>query len=146
MPDTVARFTISVPPELLSSFDAVSATKGYTSRSEAVRDALRDYLVAHEWESDGTGPDDRSEVVGTITLVYDHEIRRLSDELMERQHRVHAHILSTLHVHLDDRNCLEVIVVRGRREEIVDLADSLISLRGVKFGRLVNATTGADLV
>ncbi len=145
MPDTVARFTISVPPELLSSFDDVSTNKGYSSRSEAVRDALRDYLVAHNWNADGTGSDGTGEVVGTITLVYDHEMRRLNEELLDRQHRHHTQVLSTLHIHLDPKNCLEVIVVRGKRQEIMELADSLISLRGVKFGRLVNATTGAGL-
>ena len=141
MPDSVARFTISVPPELLATFDEVCAGKGYTSRSEAVRDAIRDYLIAHEWASH----EDEGEVVGTITLVYDHEIRKLSDELLERQHRKHAQILSSLHVHLDARNCLEVVVVRGTGREVAALADLLISLRGVKHGRLVSSTTGTEL-
>jgi len=141
MPDTVARFTISVAPELLSMFDEVSASKGYASRSEAVRDAIREYLVAHEWSAEGAD----GEVVGTVTLVYDHEIRHLSEELLERQHRHLAHVLSSMHVHLDRRNCLEVIVVRGQRTEVAALADELISLRGVKHGRLVCTTTGSEL-
>lgn len=141
MPDNVARFTISVAPELLASFDEVCAGKGYASRSEAVRDAIRDYLVQHTWTSEG----DEKEVVGTITLVYDHAIRRLSDELLERQHEAHHHVLSALHVHLDRQNCLEVLVVRGSRGEVTELADQLISLRGVKFGRLVCATSGSEL-
>jgi CopG family transcriptional regulator, nickel-responsive regulator len=141
MPDSVARFTISVPPELLATFDEVSAGKGYTSRSEAVRDAIREYLITHDWGAKG----DEGEVVGTITLVYDHEIRKLSDELLERQHRKHTHVLSSLHVHLDARNCLEVVVVRGTGKEVAALADELISLRGVKHGRLVCGTTGTDL-
>src|SRR5687768_3763578 len=113
MADTVARFTISVPPSLLAKFDEVCAGKGYTSRSEAVRDAIREYLVTHEWSTGG----DTHEVVGTITLVYDHELRHLSNELVERQHRHHTHILSAMHVHLDERNCLEVLVVRGSQVE-----------------------------
>ncbi len=141
MAETVARFTVSVPPELLALFDEVSAGKGYVSRSEAVRDALREYLVAHEWTGDGQD----GEVVGTITLVYDHEVRRLSDELLERQHRRHTHVLSSLHVHLDARHCLEVVIVRGNRAEVAAMADELISLRGVKHGRLVCTTTGIDL-
>lgn len=141
MPDSVARFTISVAPELLTTFDEVCASKGYASRSEAVRDAIREYLVSHEWTGDGGD----GEVVGTVTLVYDHESRRLSDELVERQHRNHARVLSSMHVHLDPRNCLEVIVVRGNRGEVASLADELISLRGVKHGRLVCTTTGSDL-
>jgi CopG family nickel-responsive transcriptional regulator len=141
MPDNVSRFTISIAPELLATFDEVCAGKGYASRSEAVRDAIRDYLVAHEWTAQG----ERGEVVGTITLLYDHEIRRLSDELLERQHEHHSHVLSTMHIHLDARNCLEVVVVRGTAHEVAHLADALISLRGVKHGRLVCTTTGADL-
>ena len=141
MPDTVARFTISVPPELLAMFDEVSAGKGYASRSEAVRDAIREYLVTHEWTADGEG----GEVVGTITLLYDHESHRLPEELQERQHRRQGSILSSMHVHLDGRNCLEVIVVRGSRGDVTGLADALISLRGVKHGRLVCTTTGSEL-
>ena len=142
MPDAVARFTISIPPELLTTFDEVCAGKGYTSRSEAVRDAIRDYLVAHDWSPQS---DNGSEVVGTITLVYDHEVRRLSDELLERQHRHHTRILSSLHVHLDAQNCLEVVVVKGPGGEVSALADELISLRGVKHGRLVCSTAGTGL-
>jgi CopG family nickel-responsive transcriptional regulator len=83
--------------------------------------------------------------VGTITLVYDHESRRLTDELTERQHRHHTQVLSSLHIHLDRHNCLEVVVVRGTSQEVASLADELISLRGVKHGRLVCSTTGSDL-
>lgn len=142
MPDSVARFTVSIPPELLATFDEVCASKGYGSRSEAVRDAIRDYLVAHNWTND----EGEGEVVGSVTLVYDHESRRLSDELVERQHRSHAHVLSSLHVHLDARNCMEVVVLRGSRKEVAALADELISLRGVKHGRLVCSTTGSELL
>ena len=142
MPESVARFTISIPPELLATFDEVCAGKGYASRSEAIRDAIRDYLIAHDW----AGSNDDHEVVGTITLVYDHESRRLTDELTERQHRHHTHVLSSLHIHLDRHNCLEVVVVRGTGKEVAALADELISLRGVKHGRLVCSTTGSDLL
>lgn len=143
MPDAVARFTISIPPDLLTTFDEVCASKGYTSRSEAVRDAIRDYLVAHEWS--GEEATNGQEVVGTITLVYDHEVRRLPDELLERQHRHHPRVLSSLHIHLDEKNCLEVVVVKGTGSEVTALADELISLRGVKHGRLVCSTAGATL-
>lgn len=142
MPDAVARFTVSIPPDLLTTFDEVCASKGYNSRSEAIRDAIRDYLVAHEWSGEEANG---REVVGTITLVYDHEVRRLSDELLERQHRYHSRILSSLHVHLDEKNCLEVVIVKGSGAEVTALADELISLRGVKHGRLVCSTAGAGL-
>jgi CopG family nickel-responsive transcriptional regulator len=143
MPDAVARFTISIPPELLTTFDEVCASKGYTSRSEAVRDAIRDYLVSHDWSNgNGTGA---GEVVGTITLVYDHDTRRLTDELLERQHRNHSRVLSSLHVHLDAKSCLEVVVVKGSGPEVTAFADELISLRGVKHGRLVCSTSAGGL-
>lgn len=141
MPDAVARFTISIPPELLTTFDEVCASKGYTSRSEAVRDAIRDYLVSHDW-SGGNGA---GEVVGTITLVYDHDTRRLTDELLERQHRNHSRVLSSLHVHLDAKSCLEVVVVKGSGPEVTAFADELISLRGVKHGRLVCSASAGGL-
>ncbi len=135
MSEPVARFTVSIPPDLLEGFDNVCAKKGYSSRSEAIRDAIRDYLVSHAWDEAETQSD--AELVGSIVLLYDHEIRKLSEELLEHQHHHHSHVLSSLHVHLDARNCLEVIVVRGNRAEVTQLADSLIALKGVKFGRLV---------
>jgi CopG family nickel-responsive transcriptional regulator len=141
MPDAVARFTVSIPPELLTTFDEVCAHKGYASRSEAIRDAIRDYLVAHQWGAE----EQAGEMVGTITLVYDHEVRHLADQLTQRQHQHHAHVLSSLHIHLDARNCLEVVVVRGTGAQVTALADELISLRGVKHGRLVCSTAGADI-
>ena len=142
MSDSVARFTISVAPELLSRFDEVSAGKGYASRSEAVRDAMRDYLVAHEWTAQG----DAGEVVGTVTLVYDLESHGLFEELRERRRREGVQVLACMEVHLDPRNCLELLVVRGPHAEIAVMADELISLRGVKHGTLVSTTTGATLV
>jgi len=134
----IERFTISIPPELLTTFDEVCAAKGYASRSEAVRDAIRNYLVAHEW---GLQASD-TEVVGTITLVYDHDNHRLASRLLDEQHARHDQVLSTLHVHLDASNCLEVIVLRGPAPEVAALADRLISLRGVKHGRLVTSSAG----
>lgn len=141
MSEPVARFTVSVPQPLLNNFDEICAEKGYGSRSEAVRDALRDYLVNHQWQHDRAS----GQVVGAIVLVYDHAMRRLSDELLERQHHHHHQVLSSMHVHLDERNCLEVIIVRGTGEQVTQLADALISLRGVKHGRLVSTTTGSDI-
>jgi CopG family nickel-responsive transcriptional regulator len=133
MPDTVARFTISIPPELLAAFDDVCAGKGYASRSEAVRDALRDYLVAHEWAE---GEADR-EGTGTVTLVYDAAVRGLAAELAERRRQRRAEVLSCQELVLDDRHCLQVVAVRGRYRDLGALADALVSLDGVSFGRLV---------
>ncbi|HUV04041.1 MAG TPA: nickel-responsive transcriptional regulator NikR, partial [Armatimonadota bacterium] len=113
--------------------------KGYSNRSEAIRDIMRDYLVEGEWES-GQG-----EVVGTVTIVYDHHVRELSNVLTNLQHGFHDAILCTTHVHLDEHNCLEVVVVKGTSEQVRAIADRLISTRGVKHGKLVCTTSGECL-
>jgi CopG family nickel-responsive transcriptional regulator len=124
---------------LLARFDQLIAEKGYANRSEAIRDLIRDELVEQSWEEDD------EETVGTITLVYDHEVRDLSERLIDFQHQVHGAVISSLHVHLDKHNCLEVLVVRGKGREIRKVADRLIGTRGVKHGKLVTTTTGRDV-
>ena len=86
-----------------------------------------------------------SNVVGTVTLVYDHHVRMLSERLTDMQHDHHHNILSTLHVHLDHDNCLEVLVVKGKAEAVREIADALISTKGVKHGRLTITSSGAEL-
>ena len=134
----LTRFGVSIDEQLLDRFDRHIAAKGYSNRSEALRDLIRDCLVEDDWASD-------AEVVGTITLVYDHRVRELEDRLTDMQHHSHEHVLSSLHVHLDADNCLEVIVVRGHAEEVKHLASHLIGARGVKHGKLVMSTTGFAL-
>ena len=133
----LSRIGVAIDSDLLESFDEHIARRGYTNRSEAFRDLIRQDLVEHASES----PDAR--VIGTVTLVYDHHVRMLSDRLTDLQHDAHHIILSTLHVHLDHDNCLEVIVVKGKSGEVRRVADALISTKGVKLGRLT--ITGADL-
>lgn len=135
----LTRFGVSIPSGLLSRFDALISGKGYSNRSEALRDLIRDRLVEEEWKA-GKG-----EVVGTVTLVYDHHVRELSRRLIELQHQHHAEILSTLHIHLDGHHCLEVLAVRGRAKEVRRIADRLIGTKGVKHGKLVTTTTGKAL-
>ena len=115
------------------------AEKGYTNRSLAVADMVRDWLVEHR-QSFG----DR-EIAGTITLVYDHHKPHLQDVLTDIQHEHHQTIISTLHVHLDHHNCLEVLAVKGKAAVIKRMADALIGTRGVKHGKLTITTTGKDL-
>lgn len=134
------RFGVSIPAELVDAFDRLIESKGYRTRSEAVRDLMRDALVESEWESD------TSEVVGTVTIVYDHETRELARMLTHLQHHQLDSIVSTTHVHLDEHYCMEVVVVRGSAEEVRAIADRLISTRGVKHGKLVCTTTGKSLV
>ena len=135
----LSRIGVAIDSDLLQKFDRLISGRGYTNRSEAFRDLIRDELVERAWES----PD--SNVVGTVTLVYDHHVRMLSDKLTDLQHDHHRSILSTLHVHLDHDNCLEVLVVRGKASAVRKIADALISTKGVMHGRLTITTSGAEL-
>lgn len=139
MPEVI-RFSVSSDERLLEKFDALSEKKGYVNRSEAIRDLMRNALVEDQWA------EGEAEAVGTLTLVYDHHFSDLSDKLNERQHSHHEAIVSTLHIHLDAHNCLEVVVLRGKANEIKRLADGLIGTKGVKHGQFVATTTGNDLV
>jgi CopG family nickel-responsive transcriptional regulator len=136
----VTRFGVSIPAELVQSFDALIRSKGYRTRSEAIRDMMRDHLVEAEWESAET------EIVGTVTIVYDHEVRELPQSLTGLQHESHGTVICSTHVHLDHHNCLEIIVLKGSAEDVRAIADRLISTKGVKHGKLVCTTTGRELV
>ena len=133
----LARFGISIDPLLLNSFDQLITDKGYDNRSEAIRDMIRSTLMEDQLDRTDTTP-----TVGTVTLVYDHHTRDLSDKLTEHQHSHHDAIVSTLHVHLDAHHCLEVVVVRGTAAKVKRLADELIGTKGVKHGKLVLTTAG----
>lgn len=133
------RFGVSMEQDLLRSFDELLDKIGYSSRSEAVRDLIRKKLVEEEWK------DTNREVVGIITIVYEHEMRELTESLTSIQHRHYKQIVSTMHVHLDKHNCLEVLIVRGKSATIKEIAERLISTRGVKHGRLTTTTTGKKL-
>jgi CopG family nickel-responsive transcriptional regulator len=135
----LSRIGVAIDSDLLEKFDSMIAQRGYTNRSEAFRDIIRDELVEKAWQSPGTP------VVGTVTLVYDHHVRLLNEKLTSLQHDFHHSILSTLHVHLDHDHCLEVLVVRGKAGEVQKVADTLISTKGVKHGRLTITSSGAEL-
>jgi CopG family nickel-responsive transcriptional regulator len=135
----LTRFGISLDGGLLKRFDRLIGLKGYQNRSEAIRDLIRDTLVREEWE-EGT-----AETAGTITLVYSHDTHELQDTLTDLQHRHHAAIVSTMHIHLDGHNCLEVLVVKGKGRELRKIADRLIGTKGVKHGKLTLATTGKGM-
>jgi CopG family transcriptional regulator, nickel-responsive regulator len=135
----LSRIGVAIDSDLLKKFDRLIGKRGYTNRSEAFRDLIRDELVETEWESG------ERHVVGTVTIVYDHHVRMLNEKLTDLQHEFFHHVLSTLHVHLDHDHCLEVLVVRGKAAEVQKIADSLISTRGVKHGKLSITSTGAGL-
>lgn len=134
------RFGVAMDDDLLGKFDRVIDRKGYENRSEAIRDLVRNLLVEEEWAAG------EEETVGTITLVYDHHVHDLQDTLTDLQHNLHEAIISTIHVHLDAHNCLEVLIVKGKSGDIKAAADRLIGTKGVKHGRLTMTTTGKELV
>jgi CopG family nickel-responsive transcriptional regulator len=135
----ITRFGISMDNKLLIRFDQLIEKHGYSNRSEAFRDLVRERLVKEEWKEENV------ETVGTITLIYDHHKRELTERLTEHQHQRHHAIISPMHVHLDPDNCLEVLAVKGKAGELRHLADGLISSKGVKHGKLVMTSTGKNL-
>lgn len=133
------RFGISLDDTLLKRFDRLIDAKGYESRSEAIRDLIRDTIVKDEWEAGS------AEAAGTITLLYDHHTRELQDTLTHIQHRHHSLVQSSMHIHLDEHFCLEILVVRGKGRDVKKIADRLIGTKGVKHGKLTLTSTGKGL-
>ena len=135
---SVTRFSISMDAGLVGQLDTMAAEKGCANRSQAVAAMVRDHLVEHH------GQRGRHEIAGTITLVYDHHKRNIQALLTDIQHDHQDLIISTLHVHLDHHNCMEVLAVRGRADRIKRMADELIAAKGVKHGKLTVTTTGKE--
>ncbi len=125
----LVRFGIAIEKDLLERFDARVHVKGYGTRSEAIRDLIRRDLVEHV-------DDPTAQVTGTLTLVYDHHVRALSERLTEIQHELGHHVVSALHVHLDHDHCLEVVVMRGEAALLRSAADRIVAEKGVLHGRL----------
>jgi CopG family nickel-responsive transcriptional regulator len=134
----LVRFGVSLEKGLLEQFDRLARKTGHTNRSKAIADLVRARLVEKEWE--GTG-----EVVGVISLLYDHRQRELSKRLTRLQHQHYTRVLSSQHLHLDHDTCLEVIVARGKPDEIRRLADLMGASRGVKHARLSISSTGGKI-
>ncbi len=133
------RFGVSLDVDLLTKFDDLCEEKSYQTRSEAIRDLIRGALVQKEWEDEGL------ETMGVLSLVYDHHQSDLSQKLTEIQHQALDAIVTSLHIHLDHHNCLEVLVLRGTAGNIKETSQKLISTKGVKHGRLNLTTTGQDI-
>ncbi len=133
------RFSIAVEDELLGRFDRLLVNEGYENRSEAIRDLIRDALVRQEWESDD------SVTTGTVVLVYDHHKHDLMKKLTDIQHESVDLIVASLHTHLDEHHCQEIIVMRGSVAEMKRMANRLISTNGVKHGRMLPSTTGKGI-
>ena len=134
----VQRIGVSLDPKLLDWFDKHIDERGYTNRSEAIRDLIRDKMVEEQWQAED------ETCVAAVTLVYDHH-GDAGHKLSHLQHNFHLTVISTMHVHIDHDNCLEVIILKGTAKGIQELGNKMISLRGVKHGKLVATTTGSDL-
>lgn len=132
------RFSISLDDNLLDIFDQHIADKAYNNRSEAIRDLIRNTFVEKEWQED-------KDVMGVISLVYDHHQPQLQKRVTELQHDFHHQIVSTTHVHMDHDNCLEVIIVKGKAKNVMELADRLRALKGVRNSNLAMNSTGKSL-
>ena len=135
----LSRFGVSLSRHLLQSLDQWLRRKGFANRSQAIAELIRDRLVKEEWHSNG------GSVIGTVTLVYDPDHHVLSHSLTKTQHAHHDAIICSQHVHLDERNCLEVIVLKGRARDVKELADHLQAMKGIKHGQCLMTTTGEDL-
>lgn len=134
------RFGVSLDLDLLTKFDDLCEEKSYQTRSEAIRDLIRGALVQREWE------DDDLETMGVLSLVYDHHHSDLSQKLTEIQHQALDAVVTSLHIHLDHHNCLEVLILKGTGRNIKDTAQKLISTKGVKHGKLNLTTTGKEII
>ena len=135
------RVGISLDEDLLTQFDELITERGYTNRSEAIRDMIREELIKKEWSDTKS----TKTQVGVAILVYDHDAHDLSHKLMHLQHDSHDLVISTTHVHMDENNCLEVLLLKGKAKDISNLGKSLTSTNGVKMGKLIPATTGERL-
>jgi len=135
----VSRIGVSIDEDLLESFDQVREERGYSSRSEALRDAIRDFIVGHQWDVD-----EETDVVGVVTLIYDHSKPGLEARLTDMQHDFPGRVDGSFHVHLASERCLEVMLLRGKPGHVRDVVNMLSSTKGVKQVELV--TTSAEEV
>lgn len=124
------RISISIPKDLADFLDELVIKNNYSSRSEFIRDILREFAVEESWSQP------KEEVIGVLTIIYDHHKRELSQKMIDIQHDYYINILCSTHVHLDHHNCLEVIIVKGKADEILNVVNSISGLNGVKFAKL----------
>jgi CopG family nickel-responsive transcriptional regulator len=131
----VKRFGVSLEDDLLKKLDALARRHKLPNRSEAIRFLIRKNLVKQQWQ-------ENKEVAGCVVLVYDHHKRAINSKLVSLQHQYHNLVLSDQHIHLDHSNCMETIILKGRASRLVELANKLIALKGVKHGELVMSSAG----
>ena len=134
------RIGVSLPDSLLGKFDEIIGKRGYSSRSEGIRDSIRNYILYYEWMGDIKG-----HRTGTVAVVYDHTKRGLSNALADIQHHYSHLIKSSMHIHLDHDNCFEVIVLDGEGKEIKELAEAIMAIKGVKFSKLTTVASDENI-
>ena len=132
------RISMSLPKKLLNEFDEVLKDRGYNSRSNGIRDALKDYIIRYQWMNEVEG-----ERIGIVSVIYDHHYTGILEDITDIQHKFRAEITATMHIHMTEKNCLEVIVVKGDAKDIRDLTEQLMKLKGVEHVKL-STTASAE--
>lgn len=140
MEQELMRIGVSLPDNLLEKFDEIMTKRGYSSRSEGIRDAIRNYIIHYDWMNEVEG-----ERIGIISLIYEHDQRGLVNNLTEIQHLYSGLIKSSVHVHLDQDNCLEIIVLQGEGKQVKELAEKMMALKGVKHVKLSTVSPNSKL-
>jgi len=133
MGEKLTRFSITIPEELLEYLDSKVVNKGYSSRSEFIRDMIREKIIEDKWSGE-------EEVIGVLTVIYDHHHRELTQKMIDIQHSRYINVMCTTHVHLDHHNCLETIIIRGKPSEIENISIKISGLKGVKFAKLTKTS------
>ncbi|WP_048085374.1 nickel-responsive transcriptional regulator NikR [Methanobacterium formicicum] len=134
------RISMSLPKKLLTEFDDVLKDRGYNSRSKGIRDALKDYIVRYQWMRDMEG--DR---VGIVAVIYDHHYTGVMEDLTNIQHQFREYINANMHIHMTENKCLEVIVIKGDAQQIRDLTEKIMRLKGVEHVKLTTTSGGEKL-
>jgi len=132
------RISVTIDSDLLKRFDQTINKKKYENRSKAFRDLVTNFLIEEEWQSLTT------KVIGFVTLLYNHDTKRITEKITDIQHEMSKNIISTMHIHVDRHNCVEMIAIRGLPHELTQISDRLISLKGVKHGKLVISSIEND--
>jgi len=137
MEENITRIGVSLPKNLLDEFDLIIKTRGYSSRSEAIRDAIRNYIMEYKWLEKEEG-----EIVGVVYMIYDHTVKGVSDAIIDLQHEFLNIITTTMHIHLSKDYCLEIILVKGEMKDVKNLVDKAMAVKGVMNVKLVTAVKG----
>jgi CopG family nickel-responsive transcriptional regulator len=140
MDQELARIGVSLPENLLEKFDEIITKRGYSSRSEGIRDAIRGYIRYYAWMSEVEG-----ERVGTISMIYDHNQRGLVNSLLDIEHEFSEIIRSSLHVHISHDTCMEVLLLRGEGKYVKNVAEKIMTVRGVKHVKLTTIIPGEEI-